>query len=189
MPSRHNERLFVFTGGPGSGKTTLLDALAATGFTVMDEAGRGIIRQQQAIGADALPWADRTRFADLMLSWELRSHALALRQGGTVLFDRAIPDIVGYLDLSGLAVPPALARAAAEERRRRQLEEGEGPQRAALAKCIGGVVHVPDPVQQRKDLSCGTELLGGRGESARAVEVSGELSGVRKNLDDLLPQL
>ncbi|MEO9612374.1 MAG: AAA family ATPase [Nitratireductor sp.] len=113
MSSRNNERLFVFTGGPGSGKTTLLDALAATGFAVMDEAGRGIIRQQQAIGADALPWADRTRFADLMLSWELRSHALALRQGGTVLFDRAIPDIVGYLDLSGLAVPPALARAAA----------------------------------------------------------------------------
>ncbi len=116
MSSPQSERLFVFTGGPGSGKTTLLDALAATGFAVMDEAGRGVIRQQQAIGSDALPWADRARFADWMLCWELRSHALAMQRSGTVLFDRAIPDIVGYLALSRLAVPPALTRAATDFR-------------------------------------------------------------------------
>lgn len=116
MSSCQSERLYVISGGPGSGKTTLLDALAETGFTVMDEAGRGIIRQQQAIGSNALPWGDRTRFAELMLSWELRSHALALRKSGVVLFDRGIPDVAGYLDLSGLAVPAAVARAATDFR-------------------------------------------------------------------------
>ena len=63
----------IITGGPGSGKTTLIDALAAQGFHHMPEAGRAIIRDQIAIGGGALPWADRGAFAELMLSWELRS--------------------------------------------------------------------------------------------------------------------
>lgn len=108
--------LFVLTGGPGSGKTTLLAEMALRGFAVSQEAGRGIIRQQQAIGGDAVPWADRSRFAELMLSWELRSHGQALAAPGPWLFDRGVPDIVGYLRLSGLPVPAPLMRAVATVR-------------------------------------------------------------------------
>lgn len=67
------DRFFVLTGGPGSGKTTLIEALRAQGFATAPEAGRGIIRDQMAIGGPALPWQDRAFFAELMLSWELRS--------------------------------------------------------------------------------------------------------------------
>lgn len=62
------DRFFVLTGGPGSGKTTLIEALKAGGFATAPEAGRGIIRDQVAVGGPALPWQDRALFAELMLS-------------------------------------------------------------------------------------------------------------------------
>ncbi|MGS0895607.1 AAA family ATPase [Burkholderia stagnalis] len=98
-------RFFVVTGGPGSGKSTLLDALEHAGFARSQEAGRGVIRDQAAIGGHALPWRDPAAFAELMLSWEMRSYHLARQALGPVLFDRGVPDVIGYLRLTGLAVP------------------------------------------------------------------------------------
>ena len=105
-------RFFIVTGGPGSGKSTLLDALERTGFARSHEAGRGVIRDQMAIDGPALPWRDRAAFAELMLNWEMRSHHLARGARGPVFFDRGVPDVIGYLRLTGLAVP-AHAEAAA----------------------------------------------------------------------------
>lgn len=101
----------VLTGGPGAGKTTLIETLASMGYATTPEAGRGIIRDQVAIGGSALPWADRALYAELMLSWDMRSHALARRQRGPVFFDRGIPDVKGYLVLCGLPVPAHVQRA------------------------------------------------------------------------------
>jgi len=108
-------RFFVFTGGPGSGKTSLIQALALTGFAAAPEAGRAIIQAQQAIGGDALPWSNRQLFAALMLSWDMRSHDSAA-DGSTVLFDRGVPDNIGYLQLCGLEVPASMWRAAEQYR-------------------------------------------------------------------------
>ncbi|MDT0419329.1 AAA family ATPase [Streptomyces sp. DSM 41982] len=100
------------TGGPGAGKTTLLDALARRGHPITAEAGRAIIREQRACGGDALPWADRARFAELMVARDAATYAGADRAGPPVFFDRGLPDTIGYLRLEGLSVPPALPRAA-----------------------------------------------------------------------------
>ncbi|KWA73568.1 ATPase [Burkholderia ubonensis] len=105
-------RFFVVTGGPGSGKSTLIDALERAGFARSQEAGRGVIRDQVAVDGPALPWRDRSAFAELMLGWEMRSYHLARQARGPVFFDRGVPDVIGYLRLSGLAVP-AHAEAAA----------------------------------------------------------------------------
>ena len=99
-----NDRFFVLTGGPGSGKTTLVEALEARGYATTEEAGRGVIREQMQ-GGDGLPWLDRERFAGLMFDWELRSYRQAQRQDGPVVFDRGLPDTIGYLKLEGLEVP------------------------------------------------------------------------------------
>jgi predicted ATPase len=51
-------------------------------------------------------------FAELMLGWELRSYHEALENGAQVFMDRGIPDVVGYLTLSGLPVPAHIEAAA-----------------------------------------------------------------------------
>jgi predicted ATPase len=102
MEAVNFDRLFVITGGPGSGKSTLINALAGRGISTMPEAGRAIIQDQMAIGGEALHWSDRRAFAELMLSWEMRSYRAALRP---VMFDRGVPDVLGYLRLSNLAIP------------------------------------------------------------------------------------
>jgi len=96
------DRFFVLTGGPGSGKSSLIDALERLGYSRSVEAGRGIIQDQVDIGGSALPWADRVLFAELMLSWEMRSYRLAQEHPGAVFFDRGVLDVAGYLRLSGL---------------------------------------------------------------------------------------
>jgi len=106
------ETLHIVTGGPGAGKSTLLEGLSARGIPHMPEAGRAIIRDQQRIGGNALPWGDRGAYAEMMLGWELRSHREAAALPGPVLMDRGIPDIIGYLELCGLGVPRHLLRAA-----------------------------------------------------------------------------
>lgn len=108
----HSERFFVITGGPGSGKSTLIDALEARGYARSIEAGRELIQDQVEIGGNALPWRNPAFFADLMLSWEMRSYRIARRSSGLVFFDRGVPDIAGYLRLMNLTVPAHVVKAA-----------------------------------------------------------------------------
>ena len=110
------DRFHVITGGPGSGKTSLITALAADGFRHMPEAGRAIIQDQVDIEGTALPWRDREAFAALMLAWEMRSYREALAGSVSLLFDRGVPDVIGYLRLCGLPVPPSVIRAAKQRR-------------------------------------------------------------------------
>ena len=121
MHAQSIDRLFVVTGGPGSGKSTLVAEMARRGIATMPEAGRAIIQDQASIGGSALPWADRSAFAELMLSWELRSYRAAAEISGPVLFDRGIPDVAGYLRLCGLPVPAHIARAAERYRYHRRV--------------------------------------------------------------------
>lgn len=97
--------LFVITGGPGAGKTTLIKALAASGQNTAAESGRRIIRQQNLISGPARPGGDPGLYAELLLSWDLRSHHDASSVDAAVFFDRGIPDSIGYLRLTGLPVP------------------------------------------------------------------------------------
>ncbi|MTW18185.1 AAA family ATPase [Rhodoplanes serenus] len=106
----------VITGGPGSGKSTLIDALEKAGFARTVEAGRAIIQDQVAIDGPALTWRDPMLFAELMLSWEMRSYRTAARRAGPVFFDRGVPDVIGYLVMLGRPVPPHMERAAAKLR-------------------------------------------------------------------------
>jgi predicted ATPase len=118
---QNQERFYVLTGGPGSGKTTLLQALKRTGLATTPEAGRGIIQDQTVIHGPALPWKDPALFAELMLSWEMRNYHLANLETGPVFFDRGMPDLVGYLQLTGLPVPDHFRKAAENFRYNRKV--------------------------------------------------------------------
>lgn len=115
------KRFFVITGGPGSGKTTLINALKRAGYGVTEEAGRRIIKEQAETSGDALPWANRERFAAAMLERDIESYKTALAHSGITIFDRGIPDVIGYLNLEGLPVPDRLAGAAQDFRYNRRV--------------------------------------------------------------------
>lgn len=106
------DRFFVLTGGPGSGKSTLLAGLRDAGYAGSVEAGRGIIQDQVAIGGPALPWNDPALFSEQMLCWEMRSYRIATEGAGVTFFDRGVPDIIGYMRLTGLSVPDHVTQAA-----------------------------------------------------------------------------
>lgn len=110
------DRLHVVTGGPGSGKSTLIDALAAAGVATSAEVGRAIIKEELAAGGTALPWVDHRAFAERMIEREIAAHQAALASGQTVVLDRGAPDVVGFLRVSGLALPPAIDAAARSHR-------------------------------------------------------------------------
>lgn len=110
--SERAEHFFVVTGGPGSGKSSLLTEIRCHGYSTSGEAGRAIIQDQVAIHGHALPWDDRQLFAELMSCWDMRSYHDAEQATGTFLFDRGVPDVLGYLHLCGLPVPMHLRKAA-----------------------------------------------------------------------------
>jgi predicted ATPase len=110
--SNYHEYFHIITGGPGSGKTTLLHSLEDRYFLTMPEGAGAIIQDQTAIDGQALPWKDKAAYAELMLNWELRSYREAPRGNRPVLFERGIPDIIGYLELNRLPVPQHLINAA-----------------------------------------------------------------------------
>lgn len=108
-----DDRFTVLTGGPGSGKTSVIEELRRRGYAGTQEAGRAIIVDQLLIGGNALHTGDRVLFAELMLSWEIRSYRMAQDDPSpAVFFDRAIPEFPGYYRLSGLPVPAHVAAAA-----------------------------------------------------------------------------
>ncbi|MEC3881930.1 ATP-binding protein [Parapedobacter sp. 10938] len=89
-------KLYVITGGPGVGKTTLLSALSADGIAIVPEVARAIIKQQLAIGGDALPWKNKERYIDLMLATSIQDYRRVVEEQmqRTHLFDRSVIDAV-----------------------------------------------------------------------------------------------
>jgi predicted ATPase len=73
------------------------------------------------IGGSALPWSDRRLFAEMMLCWEMRSYRMAEHETGRVLFDRGVPDVLGYLRLLNLPAPAHMRKAASTFRYNRRV--------------------------------------------------------------------
>ncbi|MGB7656039.1 MAG: AAA family ATPase [Novosphingobium sp.] len=98
----------VLTGAPGAGKTTLLGAAAAAGYRTSPEVARQLL---QSLGGMELRANDPLGFAEAMAEAHAREFELHAKAPGTVVFDRGLPDVVGFLDVSGLVVPQSVERA------------------------------------------------------------------------------
>jgi predicted ATPase len=115
------DNFYIITGGPGAGKTTLIEALRARGFAVAGEAGRAILKLQQAIDGPAQHHRDAALYAELMLARDMQGYEAMRGVKGPVFFDRGVPELVGYFGMMGLAVPPHFERAAALYRYNRRV--------------------------------------------------------------------
>ncbi len=100
-------RHVVLTGGPGAGKSTLLREAERAGLTTSPEVARALLKQP---GGMALRANDPLGFADAMLAAHLAEYERFQEVQAPVVFDRGFPDVVGFLEVSGLAVPDDIDR-------------------------------------------------------------------------------
>lgn len=98
-------RRYIITGGPGSGKSTLIETLEQHGHRCYPEASRELIRREAQRPNGVLPWNDLEAFARLAFDEMLRQHNHAATTGDSCFFDRALPDIFGYLQRSRFDIP------------------------------------------------------------------------------------
>lgn len=110
----YNRNFFVLTGGPGAGKTTTISLLQKDGFRIFEESGRKIIRQQICSAGEALPWKNREKYAQMMALDSIESYKTAMKIHGIVLFDRGIPDTLGYCHLENIPYYSELDKACFE---------------------------------------------------------------------------
>lgn len=102
-----NSRFFLLTGAFGSGKSTLLEHLQSRGIRGIVEPARPILAEQRSIQGSGVPEKDPHLFVELMFSRMLFSYRQSAALSGPVLFDRGIPDVLGYAALFGFDFPPA----------------------------------------------------------------------------------
>lgn len=96
-------RPIVITGGPGAGKTTLIDELALQGYATFAEGSRLLIEQQSQQETPILPWTDLPQFATLCLAL-MQEQKRQAEYSAPAFVDRAIPDIIAYLQVGGCEV-------------------------------------------------------------------------------------
>ncbi len=104
-------RPIVITGGPGAGKTSIIEQLAQQGCVTFAESSRNVIEQQLVVPNGILPWTDLPAFANLCLALMQQQKQQANQQAGFCFVDRAIPDIVAYLQLGGCQVSSSILSA------------------------------------------------------------------------------
>ena len=108
--------MFALTGCSSSGKSTLLEALETRGVVCVPEAGRQVVREEQASGGDGLPWVNLERFRDLIFEKSIAAFHAHAAYEGPVIFDRSFIEVVACS--AGLGVePPAVHLQAAQDLR------------------------------------------------------------------------
>ncbi len=103
----------VVTGGPGAGKSSLITLAGNSGLVALPEVAREILQSPGGMEMRAERPLD---FAKAMLQREIEAFEDSAGHSAPVIFDRGFPDIAGFLELSGLPVPPAVDRACRELR-------------------------------------------------------------------------
>ena len=96
MIKKEKNNFYILTGCSGGGKSTLLAALEKRDFLCVPEAGRDIVRQQDLIGGDAVPWRNGSALCELILSKNICNFEQYIEKTEKIFFDRSIPEAIGY---------------------------------------------------------------------------------------------
>jgi predicted ATPase len=102
----------AISGCSGGGKSSVLAELAARGFRTFAEPGRQIVKEQTAIGGDALPYVNDRAFGEMCVSRTMNRMIEAADADDYVFFDRSLIDPIAYFDHAGFDVPAHWTRAA-----------------------------------------------------------------------------
>jgi len=111
MSKLQNHNLIILSGAPGSGKTAILNKLKECGYNCINEPAREIIAEQIAINGEGLYNKNKKLFLELMLKKAVDNYEQCQNNQKPVIFDRGIPDLMGYAKLFNLNPNPALTAA------------------------------------------------------------------------------
>ncbi|MBU2997328.1 ATP-binding protein [Cellulophaga baltica] len=92
----------VIAGGPSTGKTSVVSGIENAGHTCYHEISREITLQAREEGIEQLFLSDPLLFSERILAGRLKQYNQANDvKKSIVFFDRALPDVVAYLDCFG----------------------------------------------------------------------------------------
>lgn len=99
----------VITGGVGSGKTTIVNALREDRrIWIGDEKAIDIVKEQLASGGSLLPWIKPSEFWKPITQIRINLFETCPIHTYCCIFDRGIPDPIGFLKLEGINPPDEL---------------------------------------------------------------------------------
>jgi predicted ATPase len=90
---------FVLTGAMGAGKSTVLNSIKEKGIFCIEEPAREILKEQRKINGDGVPEKNAEIFNQLMLQRMIGQYENNFDKKEIIIFDRGIPDIIGYSEL------------------------------------------------------------------------------------------
>lgn len=97
----------IISGAPGTGKSTLIEGLQARGIYCAEEVSRGIIKKEQALESDGMPWGNMQRFSELVFRETIKRFGTAKDDQ---FCDRSLVDIIAYLTHANMEVFEDLKR-------------------------------------------------------------------------------
>jgi len=92
------DRFVIISGCSGGGKSTLVTELARRGYSIVEEPGRRIVREELEATGASLPWVDEIAFGLRAIEMALKDFASASAFNGWVFFDRSVVDAATALD-------------------------------------------------------------------------------------------
>jgi predicted ATPase len=105
-------RFVIISGCSSGGKSTLIAELARRGHATVPEPGRRVVRDEQANGGSALPWADTAAFVDRIVALARADYRAAYANPGWTFFDRGLFDAISALgQVTGTGIRPELLAA------------------------------------------------------------------------------
>lgn len=99
-------KLIVISGCSGGGKSTLLSELKINGFTVFEEVGRALVKEQMDLNSSITPWQNPQPFCELLIHRSIdvfhQAKNINSAKDNVIFFDRCFLEGVNYFQILNL---------------------------------------------------------------------------------------
>ena len=96
----NKNRLIVISGCSSGGKSTLLSELSSQGYTIVEEEGRKLVKQQLAANSGITPWEQPQLFCKLLIDKSIEAYHQAekirIAKNKIIFFDRSFLEGISY---------------------------------------------------------------------------------------------